>query len=242
MPVLGCQSHVGHLAGHLLEMQLDVPAGAILKKAMEGMGIQVHLKKLTSEVKGSDRVEGLAFKDDTSLDCDMVIVAAGIRPNSEIGVRAGLTVERAIVVDNHMRSVDDPDVYVVGECAQHRGRVYGLVAPLWDQGKVFADHITEKNTSSVYLGSKLATKLKVMGIELASMGATSARPHISCKPSTGTRRFRKSVCRCCSISEPRAPRSRSMRCRPTRKSAIATASPKARSAPVSPRANAVPKP
>jgi len=136
------------------------------------MGIQVHLKKLTSEVKGSDRVEGLAFKDDTSLDCDMVIVAAGIRPNSEIGVRAGLTVERAIVVDNHMRSVDDPDVYVVGECAQHRGRVYGLVAPLWDQGKVFADHITEKNTSSVYLGSKLATKLKVMGIELASMGAT----------------------------------------------------------------------
>jgi nitrite reductase (NADH) large subunit len=172
MTVLGCQSHVVHLAGHLLEMQLDATAGAILKKTMEGMGIQVHLKKLTSEVKGSDRVEGLLFKDDTSLDCDMVIVAAGIRPNSEIGVRAGLTVERAIVVDNHMRSVDDPDVYVVGECAQHRGRVYGLVAPLWDQGKVFADHITEKNTSSVYLGSKLATKLKVMGIELASMGAT----------------------------------------------------------------------
>jgi nitrite reductase (NADH) large subunit len=172
MTVLGCQSHVVHLAGHLLEMQLDVPAGAILKKAMEGMGIQVHLKKLTSEVRGKDKVEGLTFKDDTSLDCDMVIVAAGIRPNSEIGVRAGLTVERAIVVDNHMRSVDDPDVYVVGECAQHRGRVYGLVAPLWDQGKVFADHITAKNTSSVYLGSKLATKLKVMGIELASMGAT----------------------------------------------------------------------
>jgi len=172
MTVLGCQSHVVHLAGHLLDMQLDPTAGAILKKAMEGMGIQVHLKKLTSEVKGSDKVEGLAFKDDTSLDCDMVIVAAGIRPNAEIGVRAGLTVERAIVVDNHMRSVDDPDVYVVGECAQHRGRVYGLVAPLWDQGKVFADHITAKNTSAVYLGSKLATKLKVMGIELASMGAT----------------------------------------------------------------------
>jgi nitrite reductase (NADH) large subunit len=172
MTVLGCQSHVVHLAGHLLEMQLDATAGAILKNAMENMGIQVHLKKMTTEVKGSDKVEGLLFKDETSLDCDMVIVAAGIKPNSEIGVRAGLTVERAIVVDNHMRSVDDPDVYVVGECAQHRGRVYGLVAPLWDQGKVFADHITAKNTSSVYLGSKLATKLKVMGIELASMGAT----------------------------------------------------------------------
>jgi nitrite reductase (NADH) large subunit len=172
MTGLGCQSHVVHLAGHLLDVQLDVPAGAILKKAMEGMGIQVHLKKLTSEVRGTEKVEGLIFKDGTSLDCDMVIVAAGIRPNSEIGIRAGLTVERAIVVDNHMRSVDDPDIYVVGECAQHRGRVYGLVAPLWDQGKVFADHITGKNTSSVYLGSKLATKLKVMGIELASMGVT----------------------------------------------------------------------
>src|SRR5712664_788138 len=171
MTVLGCQSHVVHLAGHLLEMQLDVTAGAILKRAMEGMGIQVHLKKLTSEVKGSDKVEGLAFKDDTSLDCDMVIVAAGIRPNSEIGVRAGLTVERAIVVDNHMRSVDDPDVYVVGECAQHRGRVYGLVAPLWEQAKVFADHITGRHDAA-YHGSKLATKLKVMGVELASMGIT----------------------------------------------------------------------
>ncbi len=174
MTVLGCESHVVHLAGHLLEMQLDTTGGGILRKAMEAMGIQVHVKKLTSEVRGADKVEGLTFKDQSSLDCDMVIVAAGIRPNSEIGVRAGLTVERAIVVDNHMRSVDDPDVYVVGECAQHRGRVYGLVAPLWDQGKVFADHITEKNKSSVYLGSKLATKLKVMGIELASMGATEA--------------------------------------------------------------------
>src|SRR5216684_5163253 len=175
MTVLGCQSHVVHLAGHLLEMQLDVPAGAILKKAMEGMGIQVHLKKLTSEVKGSDRVEGLAFKDYTSLDCDMVIVAAGIRPNSEIGVRAGLTVERAIVVDDHMRSVDDPDVYVVGECAQHRGRVYGLVAPLWEQAKVFADHITGHKAGAAYHGSKLATKLKVMGVELASMGLTEPK-------------------------------------------------------------------
>jgi nitrite reductase (NADH) large subunit len=172
MMVLGCESHVVHLAGHLLDMQLDTTAGAILKKTMEGMGINIHLGKSTTEVLGDGLVTGLNFKDGSTLACDMVIVAAGIRPNSEIGVRAGLTVERAIVVDNHMRSVDDPDVYVVGECAQHRGKVYGLVAPLWDQGKVFADHITEKNTSSVYLGSKLATKLKVMGIELASMGAT----------------------------------------------------------------------
>jgi nitrite reductase (NADH) large subunit len=170
MKVLGAESHIVHLAGHLLEVQLDVAGGSILRKAIEDMGIHVNVKKLTTEVLGDDKVTGLAFKDGETLDCDMVIVAAGIKPNAEIGVRAGLTVERAIVVDDHMRSVDDPDVYVVGECAQHRGRVYGLVAPLWDQGKVLADHITGKNASAAYHGSKLATKLKVMGIELASMG------------------------------------------------------------------------
>ena len=104
----------------------------------------------------------------------MVVIAAGIKPNAEIGLRCGLTVERAIVVDNHMRSIDDPDVYVVGECAQHRGRVYGLVAPLWEQAKVFADHITGRDPKAAYHGSKLATKLKVMGVELASMGLTEA--------------------------------------------------------------------
>jgi nitrite reductase (NADH) large subunit len=84
-----------------------------------------------------------------------------------------LTVERAIVVDDQMRTIDDPDVYAVGECAQHRGRVYGLVAPLWDQGKVLADHITQVYPGAAYQGSKLATKLKVMGVDLASMGLTN---------------------------------------------------------------------
>ncbi len=110
---------------------------------MEKMGIHIHLAKSTTEILGGDGpVTGLAFKDGTTLDCDMVVIAAGIQPNAEIGQSAGLTVERAIVVDNHMRSVDDMNVYVVGECAQHRGKVYGLVAPLWDQAKVFAEHIT----------------------------------------------------------------------------------------------------
>lgn len=170
MKLLGAESHIVHLAGHLLEMQLDLTGGTILRRAIEDMGIHVHVKKLTTEVLGEDKVTGLVFKDGEKLECDMVIVATGIKPNAEVGVRAGLTVERAIVVDDHMRSVDDRDVYVVGECAQHRGRVYGLVAPLWEQAKVFADHVTGKNPTAAYHGSKLATKLKVMGIELASMG------------------------------------------------------------------------
>ena len=121
---------------------------------------------------GDGRVTGLAFKDGGTLDCDLLVISAGIRPNAEIGMRCGLTVERAIVTDDHMRSVDDMNVYVVGECAQHRGRVYGLVAPLWEQAKVFADHVTGANRDAAYHGSKLATKLKVMGVELASMGIT----------------------------------------------------------------------
>jgi nitrite reductase [NAD(P)H] large subunit len=168
----GCEVHVVHLAGHLMEMQLDGTGGAILKSSMEAMGIHVHLRKLTVGILGDDKFTGLTFKDGSTLDCDMVVVAAGIKPNAEIGLRCGLTVERAIVVDNHMRSVDDRNVYAVGECAQHRGRVYGLVAPLWEQAKVFAEHITRRNPDAAYHGSKLATKLKVMGVELASMGIT----------------------------------------------------------------------
>jgi nitrite reductase (NADH) large subunit len=171
----GCEVHVVHLAAHLMEQQLDSPGGAILKTVIEKMGIQIHLEKSTTAVLGDDRVIGLAFKDGTTLDCDLLVISAGIKPNAELGVRSGLTVERAIVVDDHMRSVDDMSIYVVGECAQHRGRVYGLVAPLWEQAKVFADHLTGRKPDATYHGSKLATKLKVMGVELASMGLTEPK-------------------------------------------------------------------
>lgn len=168
----GATVNVIHLSSSLMNQQLDVPAGTMLRKSMEQMGIMVHTGKSTTEVLGNEQhITGLAFKDGSTLDCDMVVVATGIKPNAELGLMCGLTVERAIVVDNHMRSADF-DVYAVGECAQHRGMVYGLVAPLWEQAKVLADHITHKDRTSSYHGSKLATKLKVMGVELASMGIT----------------------------------------------------------------------
>jgi len=168
----GCETHVIHLGDFLMPAQLDRTGAAILRTMMEKMGVRIHLHKSTTAVLGEDRVTGLAFKDGETLDCDMVVVSAGIRPNAEIAHSAGLTVERAIVVDNHMRCLDDMNVYAVGECAQHRGQVYGLVAPLWEQAKVFADHVTGANRDAAYHGSKLATKLKVMGVELASMGIT----------------------------------------------------------------------
>ena len=170
----GCEVHVVHLTDRLMDVQLDEEAAKILQTSMAQMGIRVHLEKITTGISGEDRVTGLQFKDGSTLDCDMVVISCGIRPNSELAKECGLTVERAIVVDDHMRSVDDADVYVVGECAQHRGKVYGLVAPLWEQGAVLADHITGKNADAVYQGSKISTKLKVLGVELASWGQTQA--------------------------------------------------------------------
>jgi nitrite reductase (NADH) large subunit len=172
----GCEVHVVHLMDRLMDVQLDAEAAKILQSSMSNMGVSVHLEKITTAILGDDMVTGLQFKDGSTLDCDMVVVSCGIRPNSEIARECGLTVERAIVVDDHMRSIDDENVYVVGECAQHRGKVYGLVAPLWEQGAVLADHITGANADASYQGSKISTKLKALGVELASWGETQAGP------------------------------------------------------------------
>lgn len=167
----GMSVDVVHAGPTLMNAQLDDLAGAILRKSVEALGIGVHLEKRTTDVLVEDgRLAGILFKDGQRLDCDMLVIAAGIRPNVGLAQRAGLTVERAIVTDDHMRSVDDDDIYVVGECAQHRGQVYGLVAPLWEQAKVLAAHITETDTAAAYHGSRVATKLKVAGVDVASMG------------------------------------------------------------------------
>jgi nitrite reductase (NADH) large subunit len=167
----GLEVHVIHRADRLMNVQLDGQAGAILRRGVEELGIHVQLETSTTRILGEGgRVSGLQFGDGTTLDCDMVVVTAGIRPNVDLASRAGLLVERAIVVDDAMRALDEPDIYVVGECAQHRGEVYGLVAPLWEQAVVLAEQITGTNTKAAYHGSKLATKLKVSGIDLATMG------------------------------------------------------------------------
>jgi nitrite reductase (NADH) large subunit len=175
----GLAVHVVHAAPTLMNVQLDPEAGAILRSSVESLGIAVHTVARTTSILGpagdgpagdTDTVTGVAFADGTTIEADMVVVAAGIRPNTEVGLRAGLTVERGIVTDDQMRSVDDPDVYVVGECAQHRGEVYGLVAPLWEQAAVLADHLTGTNPDAAYHGSRTATKLKVAGVDVAAMG------------------------------------------------------------------------
>jgi nitrite reductase [NAD(P)H] large subunit len=132
----------------------------------------VHLEKMTTEVHTDDngKLSGILFSNGSSIDCDLLVIAAGICPNVGLAQRAGSTVERAIVVDDHMRSIDDDNIYVVGECAQHRGQVYGLVAPLWGQATVLADHLTGTDKNAAYHGSRTAIKLKVAGVDVASMG------------------------------------------------------------------------
>jgi nitrite reductase (NADH) large subunit len=164
--------HVIQQGDTLMRQQLDRQAGLILRKTLEDLGINVHVAKQTRRILGSGKVEGLQFSDDTQLACDLVVVAAGIKANSELAIRSGLTVERGIVVDNHLCTPDDPHIFAIGECAQHRGQVYGLVAPLWEQAKVLAERLTGSDPSAAYHGSKVSTKLKVMGVEVASMGVT----------------------------------------------------------------------
>jgi nitrite reductase (NADH) large subunit len=168
----GLTVDVVHAGLTLMNAQLDDTAGAILRKSVQDIGITVHLDKRTTEVRTKEdgRLAGIVFSDGSSIDCDMLVIAAGIRPNVGLAQRAGLTVERATVVDDHMRSIDDDNIYVVGECAQHRGQVYGLVAPLWEQATVLADHVTGTDRTAAYHGSRTATKLKVAGVDVAAMG------------------------------------------------------------------------
>ncbi|MDQ0632684.1 nitrite reductase (NADH) large subunit [Arthrobacter pascens] len=171
----GLQSHgievdVVHSGGHLMNAQMGPDGGAVLRRSVEALGIRVHTSSRTTAVLGRDRVSGVSLRDREDIACDMVVVAAGIRPNVDLAVLSGLPVERAIVVDDRLRVQDEEDIYAVGECVQHRGEVYGLVAPLWEQAVVLANHVTGADTSSAYLGSRTATKLKVAGVEVASMG------------------------------------------------------------------------
>ena len=166
----GLDVHVVHLNSHLMETQLDPAGGDVLRRQLEQMGLTVHLEKRTTAVLGDERVTGLAFDDGSTMPCEMLVVAAGVLPNVDLARRAGLTVARGIVVGDDLASVDAPDVYAIGECAEHRGRVYGLVAPLWEQANVLADRLTGRNPRALYIGSKASTKLKVAGIELAAMG------------------------------------------------------------------------
>lgn len=164
----GMDVTVLHLMPTLMERQLDPAAGYLLQQAMEARGIRVICRANTRAILGEERVAAVALDDGTDLPADLVVMAVGIRPNAALARAAGLAVNRGLLVDDHLRT-DDPAIFALGECVEHRGQCYGLVAPLFDMARVLAAQLAGDGTAA-YAGSITSTKLKVTGIDLFSAG------------------------------------------------------------------------
>ncbi|MDA8521569.1 nitrite reductase large subunit NirB [Acidovorax sp. NCPPB 4044] len=168
----GMRVTVVHASEWLMERQLDDVAGRMLQKSLVERGMGFLMKAQTQELVGDDatgRVAAVRFKDGTEVPAQLVVMAVGIRPSTQLAERMRLHVNRGIVVSDTLQTVTDPRIYAVGECAAHRGIAYGLVAPLFEQGKVLANHLAEHGIGR-YQGSLTSTKLKVTGIDLFSAG------------------------------------------------------------------------
>ncbi len=164
----GMDVTVVHLGDTLMEMQMDAFSGEMLKASLEERGLKFRMNSSTVELTGEQRVSGLKFADGGELEADLVVMAAGIRPNIDLAKKVGIHCERGIVVNDTLQTFD-PKIYSVGECVQHRGVAYGLVAPLFEQAKVCANHLAGYGIA-IYEGSTTSTKLKVTGIDLFSAG------------------------------------------------------------------------
>ncbi len=164
----GMEVTVLHLMPTLMERQLDPSAGYLLKKAIEKRGVEVLMEANTEAILGDGHVTGVKLSDGREIEASLVVMAVGIRPNAKLAKEAGLVVERGLKVDDHMRT-SDPDIHAVGECVEHRGLCYGLVAPLFEMAKVVAAQLCG-DTDAAYTGSVTSTKLKVSGIDLFSAG------------------------------------------------------------------------
>ena len=167
-----------HLMDRLMERQLDAPAAELLKTLVERKGIEILLNANTARLHGERFVEGVELTDGRRIDADAVIFAAGIRPNVALAKDAGISVNRGVVVDDHLQT-DAADIFALGECAEHRGICYGLVEPAYEQARVLAQHLAGGSAS--YSGSVVATNLKVSGVAVFSAGdfiaADGSRDH-----------------------------------------------------------------
>ena len=164
----GMEVTVVHLLDSLMERQLDKPAAALLKATLEERGLNFLMQAQTAEILGEGHVTGVRLADGREVAADLVVMAVGIRPNVTLAKDAGIHCERGIVVNDTMQTFD-PKIYAVGECVQHRGECYGLVAPLFEQARVAANHLAQIGIGR-YEGSVTSTKLKVTGVDLFSAG------------------------------------------------------------------------
>ncbi len=165
---IGFDVTVVHLMDRLMERQLGPTAAAYLKEDLENMGIKVLLGKATTEITGDKKVAGLKFKDGSEIDADIVIMGAGIKPNIDLAGSSGIYCERGIVVNDTMQTYD-PSIYAIGECVQHRGETFGLVAQVFEHGRVAANHLAG-DARLAFKNLPTSLKLKIPGIELFSAG------------------------------------------------------------------------
>lgn len=167
-----------HLMAHPMELQLDSMAGDYLRRALEARGIKIHCRAQTKAILGNGRVEAVLLDDGTVYPADLVVMAAGIRPETRIARDAGLHVERGVVVGDEMRT-SDPDILALGECAEHADRCYGFVEPLYEMAAVAARTLAGEQAS--FRPEKTATNLKVTGLSVFSVGEFSCAEE-NCEP------------------------------------------------------------
>lgn len=165
---LGMTVYVVHIGRYLMERQLDETAARLLQKELEGQGMKFLLEKKTKEIVGGIDAKGVRFNDGTEVEADLIVMAVGVRPNVQLAKKTGIETNRAIIVNDYMET-SVPNIYAVGECVEHRGMNYGLVQPLYDQGKALAKRICAIEGQG-YEGSVLYTQLKISGVDLFSVG------------------------------------------------------------------------
>ncbi len=166
---LGLHVTVVHVSPVLMNAQLDGIGGEMLCRQIVHAGIFVRLGKTVESLYGDERIEGVILDDGTTLPADMVVLACGVRPRVDLARASGLPVNKGVVVNDTL-ATEVPGVYAFGECAEHRGKTYGIVTPVWEQATVLAEVLSGSKPSSRYRGSKLYTRLKVAGVEVAAMG------------------------------------------------------------------------
>ena len=157
----------------LMERQLDAEAAGILRRSLADLDVAVSTRRGVRAVRTSGgRVAGVDLDDGTALPCDLLVLCCGVRPRVSLAAEAGLPVGTGVLVDDALRSVGDPSVFAIGECAEHDGRTYGLVAPAWEQARVAAELVGNPSSPLRYRGSSVVTRLKADGLELAALGDT----------------------------------------------------------------------
>jgi nitrite reductase (NADH) large subunit len=172
---LGLETHVIEFAPRLMPRQVDDAGSRMLVKQIEALGVRVHLGKSTKAIHGKHGVERIEFADGSALDTDMIIISAGIRPRDDLAKESGLAIgERGGIIVNKWLKTSDPQVFAVGECALFRSMIYGLVAPGYEMAEIVAANLT--GGDRLFDGADLSTKLKLMGVDVASFGTYELPP------------------------------------------------------------------